>query len=155
MQKDLFEDIAFCTDFSDNANEAFLTAMDLAARYSANLHIVHVMVPLSAPVNELYVPMEHDATFVERVSEAAQGSIEELYLSKLPEDQTNFVHLLSGYPATEIIRLAKEKKFGLIVMGARGLTGLAHVFFGSTSGRVVRKAPCSVLTVRLPVSENQ
>jgi nucleotide-binding universal stress UspA family protein len=155
MQKDLFKDIAFCTDFSDNANEAFLTAIDLAARYGASLHIVHVMAALSAPVNELYVPMEYDATFVERVSKAAQESIEDLYLSKLPKNQTNFVHLLSGYPATEIIGLAKEKKIDLIVMGSHGLTGLAHVLFGSTADRVVRKAPCSVLTVRLPEVENQ
>ena len=155
MQQDVFKEIAFCTDFSDNANEAFLTAKDLAVRYSANLHIVHVMVTLSAPVNELYVPMEYDATFVERVSQAAQESIEELYLSKLYQDQTHFEHLLSGYPATEIIGLAKEKKIDLIVMGAHGLTGLAHVLFGSTADRIVRKAPCSVLTVRLPEAENQ
>jgi nucleotide-binding universal stress UspA family protein len=127
-----------------------LTAKDLVAQYSANLHIVHVMVTLSAPVNELYVPMEHDATFVERVSKAAQESIEDLYLSKLPKNQIPFVHLLSGYPATEIIGLAKEKKIDLIVMGAHGLTGLAHVLFGSTADRIVRKAPCSVLAVRSP-----
>ena len=53
MQKDLFKEIAFCTDFSDNANEAFLTAIDLAVRYGSSLHIVHVMAALSAPVNEL------------------------------------------------------------------------------------------------------
>ena len=35
-------------------------------------------------------------------------------------------------------------------MGSHGLTGLAHVLFGSTADRVVRKSPCSVLTVRLP-----
>ncbi len=155
MQKDLFKEIAFCTDFSENANMAFLTAKDLAVHYGASLHIVHVMAALSAPVNEVYVPMEYDTTFVERVSKAAQESIEELYLSKLPENQANFVHLLSGYPATEIIGLARERKFDLIVMGSHGLTGLAHVLFGSTADRVVRKAPCSVLTVRLPEAEKQ
>jgi nucleotide-binding universal stress UspA family protein len=58
------------------------------------------------------------------------------------------VHLLSGYSSTEILRLAEESRFDLIVMGSHGLTGLAHVLFGSTADRVVRRAPCSVLTVR-------
>jgi nucleotide-binding universal stress UspA family protein len=61
---------------------------------------------------------------------------------------------LSGYPATTIVELAKEKEIDLIVMGSHGLTGVAHVLFGSTADRVVRKAPCSVLAVR-PVEGRQ
>jgi nucleotide-binding universal stress UspA family protein len=59
------------------------------------------------------------------------------------------MQILSGYPATEVVHFAKEKKIDLIVMGCQGLTGIAHVLFGSTADRVVRRAPCSVLTVRL------
>jgi len=148
MKKNLFKEIAFCTDFSENANEAFATAMDLVSRYRANLHIVHVLVTIAAPPTDFFVPQEQDPLFMEEASQTAQGSIEELYLSRLPKDQNRFVHILSGYAATEIIELAKEKNIDLIVMGAHGLTGLAHVLFGSTANRVVRKAPCSVLAVR-------
>jgi nucleotide-binding universal stress UspA family protein len=66
----------------------------------------------------------------------------------LKEKQPHQVHLLSGYSSTEILRLANEIPLDLIVMGSHGLTGLAHVLFGSTADRVVRRAPCSVLTVR-------
>ncbi|MBW1851371.1 MAG: universal stress protein [Deltaproteobacteria bacterium] len=148
MKKNLFKEIAFCTDFSENANEAFLTAKDLASRYGANLHIMHVVLTIAAPATDFFIPEEHDAKFVEKATHTAQGSIEELYLKKLPKDQNRFVYILPGYPATEIIEIVKEKNIGLIVMGAHGLTGLAHVLFGSTANRVVRKAPCSVLTVR-------
>jgi len=148
MEKNLFKEIVFCTDFSENANDAFIAAKDLVLRYGANLHIVHVLVTIAAPATEFFVPEELDPMVVEKVSRTAQGSIDELYLSKLPEDQKRSVHILSGYPVTEIIELARRKKADLIVMGAHGVTGLAHVLFGSTANRVVRKAPCSVLAVR-------
>lgn len=150
MQANMFKEIAYCTDFSDNALEAFQVARELAWRYGAHLHILHAIVTFSAPLHEAYMPMEYDAKFVERVSLAAKNSIEERYISQLKEKQHYSIHLLSGYPATEIIEFARENKIDLIVMGSHGLTGLAHVFFGSTADRVVRKAPCSVLTVRFP-----
>lgn len=148
----LFKNIAFCTDFSANADEAFITAKDLAWHYGATLHIVHVMVnfSVSPPLHSTYMPIEYDPNFVEQVSAAAKEAIQNRYLSTLKEKQAYQVHLLSGYAATEILRLAKEAQIDLIVMGSHGLTGLAHVLFGSTTDRVVRKAHCSVLTVRMP-----
>ncbi len=148
-----FKRIAYCTDFSDHANEAFWTVRDLAERYEATLHIVHVMGTFSVPVDGSFIPMEPDITFFEKASQAAQASIEERYVSKLNGGLPHFVHLLSGYPATEIVGLAKEEKIDLIVMGSHGLTGVAHVFFGSTADRVVRRAPCSVMTVRTKADE--
>jgi nucleotide-binding universal stress UspA family protein len=152
MKKPLFRNIAFCTDFSDNSDLAFLTAKDLGWHYGATLHIVHVMVnySLSPPIHESYMPIEYDPQFMEQVAQAARGSVEDRYLQQLKEKQPYVLHLLSGYASTEILRLAKEQDIDLIVMGSHGLTGLAHVLFGSTADRVVRKAACSVLTVRAP-----
>ncbi len=151
MQKSLFQNIAFCTDFSDNADEAFLTAKDLAWHFGATLHLVHVMVnfSLAPPVHATYLPIEYDPKFVEQVAEAARSSIQERYIGKLKDKQPYELHLLSGYASTEIIRMCRDTHIDLIIMGSHGLTGLAHVLFGSTADRVVRKAPCSVLTVRL------
>lgn len=148
MQPVHFKQIAYCTDFSDLANQAFFTAQDLASRYKANLHIVHVMATFSLPMDESFVSIEQDITFFEKASQAARASVEEHYVSKLDKSQPHFVHLLSGYPATEIVDLARKENIDLIVMGSHGLTGVAHVVFGSTADRVVRRAPCSVLTVR-------
>ena len=150
MQKPLFQNIAFCTDFSENADLAFVTARDLAWHYGATLHIVHVMVnfSLSPPIHTNYMPIEYDSQFMEQVGEAARGSIKDRYIEQLKDKQPYTLHLLNGYASTEILRLAAEQKIDLIVMGSHGLTGLAHVLFGSTADRVVRKAPCSVLTVR-------
>ncbi len=150
MEENLVKNMVFCTDFSPNADQAFLMAKDLAWRYGATLHIVHVMVTFSfSPIGEVHVPIEYDAKFVERATDAANATIQERYASHLKQKQPYEIQILSGYPATEMIQFAKENNIDLIVMGCHGLTGIAHVLFGSTADRVVRKAPCSVLTVRL------
>lgn len=150
MTASLFKDIAFCTDFSNHADEAFTVAKDLAWHYGATLHIVHVMVnfSVSPPLHTTYMPIEYDPKFVEEVTVAATEAVQSRYIANLKEKQPHQVHLLSGYSSTEILRLAKEIPLDLIVMGSHGLTGLAHVLFGSTADRVVRRSPCSVLTVR-------
>lgn len=155
MEEKIFRNIGFCTDFSENADQAFLVARDLASRYKATLHIIHIMASysLSPPVHATYMPIEYDPNFIEEVTRAATGSIEEKYTRKVPEGIPCEVSLLSGYAATEILRIAEEKNIDLLVMGSHGLSGLAHVLFGSTADRVVRKAPCSVLTIRFQGAE--
>ncbi len=59
-------------------------------------------------------------------------------------------HLLKGDPADEILRLARLSQCDLIVMGTHGLTGLDRLLMGSVAERVLRKAPCPVLTVKVP-----
>ena len=53
-----------------------------------------------------------------------------------------------GKPFLEIIRFAKENDIDLIIIGTHGRSGLEHIIFGSTAEKVVRKAPCPVLSVR-------
>ena len=54
-----------------------------------------------------------------------------------------------GYPATVIVDEAKSLPADLIVIGTHGLTGLKHMLLGSIAERVVQKAPCPVLTVKV------
>ena len=53
-----------------------------------------------------------------------------------------------GVPFLEMIRYAKAKEMDMIVMGTHGRGAIAHMLLGSTAEKVVRKAPCPVLTVR-------
>ena len=104
------------------------------------------------PVHDTYMPVEYDPGFVEEITRAALESISEKYAKQLPESVSCNATVACGYPATEILRLTEEKAIDLLVMGSHGLTGLAHVLFGSTAERIVRRAGCSVLTVRLKKS---
>jgi nucleotide-binding universal stress UspA family protein len=61
--------------------------------------------------------------------------------------------LRSGFAAAEIVRYAKEQNIDLIVMGTHGRGFVAHAVMGSVAEKVVRTAPCPVLTVRNPQHE--
>jgi nucleotide-binding universal stress UspA family protein len=69
------------------------------------------------------------------------------------EKHTVVRELRKGSPFLEIVRYAKDKNIDLIVLGTHGRSGLSHVLLGSVAERVVRKAPCPVLTVRHPEHE--
>jgi nucleotide-binding universal stress UspA family protein len=157
MGSKLFKKIGFCTDFSENADQAFEVAKDLAVQFGAPIELIHVTVSfsLSPPMHAAYMPVEYDPKFIEEVTQAAIKSINEKYVEKLPEQFPYNVDVRSGYAATEILRAVEESGIDLLVMGSHGLTGIAHVLFGSTADRVVRKAPCSVLTVRFKTSADK
>jgi len=146
----LFKKIGFCTDFSENADQAFIVATNLAVRFGASIEIIHVTTNLALfpPVHATYMTVEYDPNFIEEITQAALKSIQEKYVEKLPEGLPYEVNLRSGYAGTEIIRAVEEREIDLLVMRSHGLTGIAHVLFGSTADRVVRRAACSVLTVR-------
>ena len=61
--------------------------------------------------------------------------------------------LVTGNTFLEIIQVARDDDVDMIVMGTHGRTGLAHVLIGSVAERVVREAPCPVLTVKHPEHE--
>lgn len=75
-------------------------------------------------------------------------------LKSLPEGTTDLLEVetivVEGVPYNEIVNTAKEIGADMIVIGTHGRTGLAHFTLGSVAENVVRKAPCPVLTVRMP-----
>jgi nucleotide-binding universal stress UspA family protein len=72
----------------------------------------------------------------------------------VPSDATNVVaDVRAGNPAREIVAAARELGVDVIVMGTHGRTGLSHALMGSVAERVVRLAPCPVLTLRAPESD--
>ena len=59
------------------------------------------------------------------------------------------------HPTLEIVRLAAEERADMIVMGTQGRTGLDRLLLGSVAERVIRRAPCPVLTVRPDTDEQE
>ncbi len=141
--------IAFCTDFSENANQAFDMAFDLTQKYQAQLLLVHVVPPLvfPSPVMEDFISEQANLQFSEDAIRRAMEQIGKNYLEKMGDYKNALVRVLSGHPASEILNFVDQEKVDLVVMGTHGFTGLAHFFLGSTAEKVVRRANCSVLTV--------
>ncbi len=141
--------IAFCTDFSENSDQAFDLALDLTLKYKAQLLLVHVVPPLvfPSPVMEDFISEQTNLQFYKDAAQRAMEQIESVYLQKMGDYQNAFIRVLSGHPASEILNFIDQEAIDLVVMGTHGFTGLAHFFLGSTAEKVVRRANCSVLTV--------
>jgi nucleotide-binding universal stress UspA family protein len=135
-------------DFSPHAAEATAWAADLARRYDASLTLLHVLQPVAMALPEGYVLMSANAlsdlmTELDRALARARKDVE------ATERISPETKLVQGAPFAEIVQFARDGGFDLIVMGTHGRTGLKHALLGSVTEKVVRKAPCPVLTVRL------
>ncbi len=120
------------TDFSPGAADATLTLFHV---YSLPTYVFPDGSTFIAGA-EVTARIERDVE--EALSQAAQS------ITEVPVETRSQI----GSPWEEIVRAARE--YDLVVMGTHGRTGLRHLFLGSVAEKVVRHAPCPVLTVRLP-----
>jgi nucleotide-binding universal stress UspA family protein len=139
--------ILFPTDFSNGARAAMDHAVSLATDYHARLVLLYVVQDIS--IAEWYIPSSLSVNdLLEDMQKSASQEMDKwaLEVSANAKDVEKMV--VRGVPFVEIIRTAREKQADLIVIGTHGRTGIDHLLFGSTAEKVVRKAPCPVLTVR-------
>ena len=139
--------IACCTDFSENAGMAFLTALEMAEKYQARLLIIHVLPPVVNPLltdTEWVLPDESRKSLLLKLEEKMQQE----YGSSIGENIDYDFAVLNGHVSSEILKYLEEKNVDLVVIGAYGLTGMGLLFFGSVTKRIAHHAPCSVLIVR-------
>ncbi len=143
------EKILFATDFSENSAHAFEYALTLARKFAARLLIIHV---INEPVDlrGFYVPHVSFENLEKEIEEGAEKMMQKFCLTALEEFSNFETAIVAGIPYEEILKKAAEEKVSLIVMGTQGRSGIDHLLFGSTAERVVRKATCPVMTVRLP-----
>ncbi len=136
------------TDFSDYSKFALKYACELAGRFEADLHVLHVLQDLVAMVPEPGMAFPLPGDYMAELKESSERALSKLIDSAELSDTNVVRETREGPPFLEIIRYAKENNIDLIVMGTHGRTGLAHALLGSVAEKVVRKAPCPVLTVR-------
>ncbi len=140
-------DTVLCpVDFSEVSLHALHYATDLCRECGGHLALLHVVEPIVAPSDFSFGPMtltEVEDTLVQRARSALEETAAKLALSGKVSTA-----VARGRASEEIVRTARETKASLIVIGTHGHTGISHVLLGSTAERVVRKAPCPVLTLR-------
>ena len=135
-------------DFSPHAERAFSYATTLALRLGAKLSLLHVVEDpfvTGAWSAEIYVPNVPE--LLDKVIKGAEGHLATLKESAAAAGVTADTTVITGRPAHAIVEHAKEGGFDLIVIGTHGRTGLSHALMGSVAERVVRRAPCPVLTM--------
>ncbi len=139
------------TDFSENAEQAFLHAATIARWSGAELLVLHIVEkfmdhslvysdvwPFQKPVRQYYRELEERTG--ERLTEEVRKSVGEGVRFR--------VHVATGSPAPEILAVAERESVDLIVIATHGRGGIAQALLGSTTDRVLRKARCPVLVIR-------
>ena len=142
--------ILFPTDFSEGSDNALPYAVDMAKNYGAKLYVIHVIQDI-AQMTGWYVPHVSMDELAKDIEAGAKKEMDRYGIEQLRGVKDIERSVLKGTPNDEIIKFASENKMDMIVIGTHGRKGLDRVIFGSTAERVVRDAPCPVLSVRLPV----
>ena len=141
------------TDFSEPSYEAMKVADEMAAHFSADLTLLHVVTPI--PV----IPIHDDPTsfnlplYEKEMEASARKSLDQVAGEKIPREINTRTLVIQGDPATQIVRLATAENMDLIVIATHGLTGWRKFMFGSVTEKVIRLATCPVLSIRVPPVE--
>lgn len=136
------------TDFSEASKESLRYACTLADALHASLHIIHVNQNpyVSGGLLEFHV-LPPD--FFEAIDRATSSALEALLTA---EEKTRYQAVLvrrTGAAAYEILEYLREQAdFDLVVMATHGRGGAARLMMGSVADKIVRAAPCPVLTIR-------
>ncbi len=142
----VFHKILVPTDFSAHSGEAIKVAAAMSRALNIPMNLLAVFQPPSAPILDgALLPMPIDvATDVARTNSQLQEAEQAALGAGAIAVSSS---LRQGDALDEILAHAREEHVDLIVMGTHGRTGLSHAFLGSVAERVVRTAPCAVLTV--------
>lgn len=141
--------ILFPTDFSEHSLAAYPYVKDIATKYDAEVHCLHV-----ADDSCNYWMAGDDALAPVVVSELelannSKNMMDQFVCDNLGDLSDRLISAaVVGRPFAEIIRYARENNIDMIVMSSHGHGALAAMLLGSVTEKVVRKAPCPVLTIR-------
>jgi nucleotide-binding universal stress UspA family protein len=139
------------SDFSECSDAALRYGLELARRFDASLHVLHVV---QDPLTQPWAAEGFSAPLFE-VVDKWQKEAKERLAKAIPASDAHRVTVSAtiAWPYAEILRYANEHNVDLIVMGTHGRGGMTHMLLGSIAEKVVRRAPCPVLTVRHPQRE--
>ena len=134
-------------DFSSESRAALWRATELAAALGASVDVLHVLdLPEARHMaTEFYVPLPPE--YREELHRGAQKHLDE-WLSTANVPAAVHRDLAEGKPSAEIVDYARNHADDMIVIGTHGRGGVSHLLLGSVAEKVVRSAPCPVLTVR-------
>jgi nucleotide-binding universal stress UspA family protein len=134
-------------DFSEPSRGAVRFAREWAARFGSEVCLLHVIEPASTygvvGIEPVLVPLPPPDFHAETRTE-----LEKIVKQEFPESSSVSVHLRDGVPFDQIASAARDLAADIIIIATHGRTGLSHALLGSTAERVVRHAPCPVLTLR-------
>ncbi|HYN10923.1 MAG TPA: universal stress protein [Vicinamibacterales bacterium] len=150
----VLKNILVATDFGEAAAVALRYGRELARNFGSTLHVLHVVDDLAA--RAVGFP-EYAPNLVGLQAEAVAAARKQLEALLSDEDRSMLraksIVLVSQWPARTILEYARDVRVDALLLGTHGRGKLAQLFMGSVAEKVVRHAPCPVLTVRHPEHE--
>ncbi len=145
-----YKNILVPVDFSDSSRKAFYVALKFAKIFDCETHVMHVFEPLESTDGASKV--EQDAKELARLEDGVKRRVDELFVKGgLAEVDRRRIHVdvRAGRTWKEILAYVVEKNIDLLVIGDSGKTQFKEYFLGSTIEKVVKRAPCHVLSIKL------
>ena len=146
------QDVLVPTDFSEASDSALVYGRTLARVFNARLHVLHVVDDASFLSGVDGYALDGASVLADMTEDA-----EKRLLTCLGEDDWHdpktITEVWTGAPAHGIADYAREQAIDLIVMGSHGRGFISGLLTGRVAEKVVRIAPCPVLTVRKPERE--
>ena len=134
-------------DFSEYSIHALKYAVTFAGLFNSELIVLHIVEPIVYPADFSFGQVSIPA-MEEEIRKHSEEQLNDLVAKEIPANIKVTSIIRIGKPFSEIVEVAKSENADLIVISSHGRTGMDHVLFGSTADKVVRKAPCPVLTIR-------
>ena len=141
-----FKKILVPIDFSDHSRAALDLAVELARDGGATLQLLHCYQTQPGGISPYGIALPSE--YFDELRIAAATKLNDWQQEFVPSDVESDASVNSEHASAAIAVTAEKTGADLIVMGTRGLSGFKHVLLGSTAERIVRTAPCPVLTVR-------
>lgn len=137
------------TDFSDCARHALDAALSLATQYGSTISVLHVIEPARYAAmhgHEIALSADVYAHLGETLKKSAADQMQAFVANVIQANVTSTIE--DGIPYDSIVSRAGASECDLVVIGTHGRTGIKRFVMGSVAERVIRHAPCPVLTIR-------
>lgn len=152
-----YRNILLCTDYSQDADAAFIHAFDQAKKYAATLHILNV-IPSVNPCNvKIFDPamsrkqtLQKSRELDEQYRLQALGALKKTYDHRCRDHINHLFDVRLGSPDIEIIRYSEENHIDMIILGTAGRDETRRIVHVRTAANVSKYAGCQVITIGSP-----
>jgi nucleotide-binding universal stress UspA family protein len=141
--------ILFPIDFTENSSKFPPYVVSICEKYNSMIYLLHVVQDFHSFGSDYIDDIPHDELdrFQKEVGEAAKMAMERVCKEQLEGCPNLQMRVMSGDPASEILKVIDSEGIDLVIMGTHGRKGLQQVIFGSVAENVVKKSLVPVLTI--------
>ena len=142
--------ILFPCDVTENSSKILPYVLSVSEKYDSTIYLLHVVPDLQKWAKE-YIshtsPYASLDMFKKEALEGAEKAIDRVCEEQLQSCPNFQRRVVSGDPATEILKTIETEDMDMVIMGTHGRKGLEHIILGSVAENVVKKSPVPVMTV--------